>query len=396
MTRRELRELNHRGGENNSGASGRRRERKNRAAVTAPILPQGVKRGLIGAGVVAALTFGVSVAWDPLFRGDDSVPAGLFFAGDDAGIDADEVQWDQAVLASDAAQTTSRDYAREILLEGNGVQFSVAVDGETVDINSAAPTLAQALIREGIVVGWDDVVSAPMNEQAEEGAEISIARSESSIITTTEEVKFETVRKETSSLLRGTEKVETKGENGVRTITYRATEIDGEEVARELITEVLDQDPVDEVILVGTRAPVVVASGGSGSGSGSGGSGSGGSGSSEPVIMSYSGESPKAIAQQKISARGWGQDQWVCLERLWHRESGWNYRAANPRSTARGIPQAMMSVHFGGNWRSPSNTRAQNYLNNPAVQIDWGLNYIIGRYGTPCGAWAKSQSSGWY
>jgi hypothetical protein len=30
------------------------------------------------------------------------------------------------------------------------------------------------------------------------------------------------------------------------------------------------------------------------------------------------------------------------------------------------------------------------------TQITWGLGYIQGRYGTPCGAWAKSQASGWY
>ena len=30
------------------------------------------------------------------------------------------------------------------------------------------------------------------------------------------------------------------------------------------------------------------------------------------------------------------------------------------------------------------------------TQIKWGLNYIKRRYKTPCGAWAHSQSSGWY
>ena len=29
-------------------------------------------------------------------------------------------------------------------------------------------------------------------------------------------------------------------------------------------------------------------------------------------------------------------------------------------------------------------------------QIDAGLIYIDSRYGSPCGAWSHSQSTGWY
>jgi hypothetical protein len=37
-----------------------------------------------------------------------------------------------------------------------------------------------------------------------------------------------------------------------------------------------------------------------------------------------------------------------------------------------------------------------DYATNPATQIRWGLDYIKGRYGSPCGAWAHSESTGWY
>jgi hypothetical protein len=40
---------------------------------------------------------------------------------------------------------------------------------------------------------------------------------------------------------------------------------------------------------------------------------------------------------------------------------------------------------FGDDWKT-----------NPATQIKWGLDYIEGRYGTPCKAWAHSESTGWY
>ena len=39
---------------------------------------------------------------------------------------------------------------------------------------------------------------------------------------------------------------------------------------------------------------------------------------------------------------------------------------------------------------------AGDWATNPTTQITWGLGYIQGRYGTPCSAWAHSESVGWY
>ncbi|WP_226081744.1 aggregation-promoting factor C-terminal-like domain-containing protein [Mycetocola spongiae] len=97
--------------------------------------------------------------------------------------------------------------------------------------------------------------------------------------------------------------------------------------------------------------------------------------------------SAQAIAFDLVAARGWDQSQYSCLVALWNKESGWRYNAANP-SGAYGIPQALPGrkmASAGADWQT-----------NPATQITWGLGYITGRYGSPCGAWAKSQSSGWY
>ncbi|WP_240197692.1 lytic transglycosylase domain-containing protein [Nonomuraea lactucae] len=98
--------------------------------------------------------------------------------------------------------------------------------------------------------------------------------------------------------------------------------------------------------------------------------------------------SNKATAKAMLSAFGFGADQWGCLERLWQKESGWNERAMNRYSGAYGIPQSLPGSKMasaGGDWQT-----------NAATQIKWGLGYIKGRYGTPCGAWGHSQSRGWY
>lgn len=98
--------------------------------------------------------------------------------------------------------------------------------------------------------------------------------------------------------------------------------------------------------------------------------------------------SAQAIAYQMVMARGWGDDQFACLTALWNKESGWRVNAHNVGSGAYGIPQALPGSKMA--------TAGADWATNPATQISWGLSYITSRYGNPCGAWDKSQRSGWY
>jgi hypothetical protein len=97
---------------------------------------------------------------------------------------------------------------------------------------------------------------------------------------------------------------------------------------------------------------------------------------------------PKAVARLLAADRGWSSRQFTCLDLLWTRESQWDYRATNPSSGAYGIPQALPGSKMA--------SVASDWRYNPITQIKWGLEYISGRYGTPCGAWAHSEDTGWY
>jgi len=97
---------------------------------------------------------------------------------------------------------------------------------------------------------------------------------------------------------------------------------------------------------------------------------------------------PRDIARALLGEFGFGQDQFGCLDSLYSRESGWRVDADNPYSSAYGIPQALPGSKMasaGSDWET-----------NPVTQIRWGLGYIEDRYGSPCGAWAHSESHGWY
>jgi len=96
----------------------------------------------------------------------------------------------------------------------------------------------------------------------------------------------------------------------------------------------------------------------------------------------------QAIAHDMVMARGWGQGEFDCLVALWNRESHWNVYAHNTSSGAYGIPQALPGSKMA--------TAGADWATNPVTQITWGLGYIGGRYGTPCGAWGHSEAKGWY
>lgn len=84
--------------------------------------------------------------------------------------------------------------------------------------------------------------------------------------------------------------------------------------------------------------------------------------------------------------KGWTGAQFRCLSELWGRlESGWNQHADNPRSSAHGIPQALPGRKMGPGWQ-----------HDVRVQVNWGLDYIEGKYGNPCRARAVRLAKGGY
>ena len=113
--------------------------------------------------------------------------------------------------------------------------------------------------------------------------------------------------------------------------------------------------------------------------------------STQTVVTQQAAEpsgSPQQVAKQMLGQFGWSGSQFSCLEPLWERESGWDVTAENPSSGAYGIPQALsgsLMASAGPDWQTDA-----------ATQIRWGLTYIQGRYGSPCGAWAHEGADGWY
>lgn len=94
------------------------------------------------------------------------------------------------------------------------------------------------------------------------------------------------------------------------------------------------------------------------------------------------------LAMQMFMERDMDMEELPALYELWERESGWRTQAANPRSTARGIPQAMASLN--------PEIWDEEWFFNPRRQIEWGLDYIEKRYGSPSKALEHHDKKGWY
>lgn len=107
------------------------------------------------------------------------------------------------------------------------------------------------------------------------------------------------------------------------------------------------------------------------------------SASSFSAQASYTVAEVQAIARQMVPA-----DQFQCFSNIVDHESSWNYRASNPSSGAYGLVQALPG--------SKMSSAGADWQTNPATQIKWGLSYMDGRYGSPCGAWSFWQANHWY
>jgi uncharacterized protein YabE (DUF348 family) len=267
-------------------------------------------------------------------------------------------------LRDDVRTSASRSDAvgRDTLLVSTVKTVHVVVDGQTIDAVTDGGTVRDALVDVGVVLAASDRLSVPLSATAVDGLAVVVTRAQSVGDTATEAVPYETQEVEDPNLVKGDRKVSTRGKAGVRTVTYHLETVNGVVVSRTPIASAITTQPVAEIVRVGTQTV--------------------------PPVTNVDPGSAQAIAQQMVAARGWDDQQFACLVQLWNRESGWRVNAENKSSGAYGIPQALPGSKMA--------TVADDWRTNPATQITWGLNYIAGRYSTPCGAWSSFQAKGWY
>ena len=242
--------------------------------------------------------------------------------------------------------------------------LTVAIDGQVIERATTGATVRDVLDDLGVVLNPGDVVSPTLDAPPADGQVISVGRVAASTTTVSEVLPYAVEETQDPKLVVGQRVVKQAGKVGQATTTYDIQLVDGVEAARTVVSQQITVAPRSEIVHIGTlELP-------------------------DPSSIVVDPGSARALGQAMALERGYGADEFACLERLWTKESNWNVTAENTSSGAYGIPQSLPGSKMA--------SVAADWRTNAATQITWGLNYIEGRYGTPCGAWAKSQASGWY
>ena len=254
------------------------------------------------------------------------------------------------ILSNGSSQVMSIDRATV-------VQFTLY--GKHAQVRTRATTVEEFLKEKSIKIGSNDYLSVDRGQAISAGMTIELWREGKQTVTVEEEVDFEIEKVQDANREVGYREVKTPGVKGKRNATYEIEMKNGQEASRTEIASVTIEEPKKQVEIIGAKLPT-------------------------PTNPTEA----QAIGKEMMLAAGVGEDQWGCLYNLWMRESGWRTTAGNVSSGAYGIPQSLPASKMAA--------FGDDYLTNPRTQIAWGLSYIKGRYGTPCGGWSAFQAKGWY
>lgn len=119
-------------------------------------------------------------------------------------------------------------------------------------------TVAALLETTGIELDDLDRIKPELDERLARDMSISITRIEEVTDIIEERITFSTVKQNDSSIEKGKEQVVAAGSEGLLEKEYKVTLENGEEVARELINEVVKEESQQRIVAVGTKEPKIV------------------------------------------------------------------------------------------------------------------------------------------
>lgn len=163
--------------------------------------------------------------------------------------DNDETIWDAAKLKAKLA-TNKTEAVYHIVQDGDTL-YDIALKYDTTieQLYAMNPDMG-----ENIYLGDKIIVSMEVNY-----VRVKVMKTE----VRTEEIPYETVKTESSSLYKGTQRIKTEGVEGLAKVTELVSYVDGVRISTEEIERVTVREPVDREILVGTKSLTISGGGGS-------------------------------------------------------------------------------------------------------------------------------------
>lgn len=139
---------------------------------------------------------------------------------------------------------------------------SVTADGKTKDVKLALVNVYDALNYAGYEVDDDDILSTSHSDDVENINAVTINRVTYKTESAKEKIAYDTVKKNSDKVELGETKVKTNGKDGEKIVTREVKYIDGKKSSDKVVAEKRIKEPVDKVVLVGTKG--AATSGGAG------------------------------------------------------------------------------------------------------------------------------------
>ena len=127
-------------------------------------------------------------------------------------------------------------------------------DAEPVEYISPAQTVGELLEEAEVELTADDSTDPGLDEVVTEDMTITVTKFENRETRKTVDIPFKEVRKRSSALAAGTEKVETEGAPGKAVEVWVERFENGKSVNNERQSRTVEKEPVDKVTLVGSRS----------------------------------------------------------------------------------------------------------------------------------------------
>lgn len=136
-------------------------------------------------------------------------------------------------------------------------EFTINDAGNITKVRNFKKSVGDILLSEGIILAKQDKVTPDIPADPL-GQEIRITRVTDADVEEIEPVPYQTKKTDDPTLDRGKQRVEQKGINGEKTLTYRVRRENGSEVSRTLTKSEVTKKPQDELIKVGTKPVITV------------------------------------------------------------------------------------------------------------------------------------------
>ena len=160
-----------------------------------------------------------------------------------------------AYSITESNHAASRGNAREAM-DGDTSYVTVKVNGKSRVVLGQDFTDVKSVLDAGdITLEPGDQVNPSLTTKVDESTTISIERQGAKMETTESKIPFNTVKKDDPSLPKGTEKVQTEGEEGILEKTNLVTRTGDKVVSSNTFATWVKKAPVEKVVLVGTGNP---------------------------------------------------------------------------------------------------------------------------------------------